>query len=111
MRYRKGLRAFEANAKIPHHGSDKKSDVQNLPVLVQGSPMLQNTQEEVVPYVVPVQNLPHYNTSKDFEGLESSTSTWTQPGSSRGEPMQVSMTVNVGRNLRKRRDEDVKYAL
>lgn len=112
MRYRKGLKAFEVNAKISYHGSDKKSDVQKLPVLVQELPILQNTQE-AEPYLepVPVQNLPNYDTSKDFEGLESSTTIWTRPGSSRSDPMQVSMTASVGRNLRKRRDEDVKYAL
>lgn len=112
MQYRKGSKAFEVNAKISHHGSDKKSDVQKLPTLVQELPILQNIQE-AEPYLVPVpvQNLPISDTAKDFEGLETGTSIWTRPGSFRGDPMQVSMTASVGRNLRKRRDEDVKYAL
>lgn len=116
MQYRIGLKAFEVKSKISYHGSDKKSDEQTLPMLVQELPILQDTQEAEpylvpVPVPVPVQNLPNYDISKDFEGLETSTSIWTQPGSSRVDPMHVSMTASVGRNLRKRRDEDVKYAL
>ena len=112
LKSQQGLKAFEVNSKISYHGSDKKSDVQKLPMLVQELSILQNTQEaepNLVP--VPVQNLPNYDISKDFEGIETSTSIWTQPRSSRIDPMHVSMTASVGRNLRKRRDEDVKFAL
>ena len=111
LKSQQGLKAFEVNSKISYHGSDKKSDVQKLPILVQELSILQNTQEaepSLVP--VPVQNLPNYDISKDFEGIETSTSIWTPPRSSRIDPMHVSMTASVGRNLRKRRDEDVKFA-